>query len=179
MRKPIGACTVGLTIFSAATAVVPSALADTHSPSAALSRHHPARHHPALVTYLEDLQTTPDSEPWNSQGVAEINGISYPHSLGVWFCGTGERKSIFVLGRKYSSLQGTIGLSDNSVSTARVRFEILAGGRPLYSKDLQLGQSTALNVPVRNVLQLELDTTSLTNDCGLYGEWGNIHVVGA
>ena len=134
------------------------------------------------MTYIEDLQVTPDSDPYDSRDVAQINGNSYTHSQGAQFCfGSNERKWTYVLGRKYSSFQGVLGLSDNSVSTAKIRFEILADGRPVYSKDLQVGQSAALNVPVSNVLHLELDTTLLTQDggCGAAtGEWANIHVVG-
>jgi NPCBM/NEW2 domain len=137
---------------------------------------------PALVTYIQDFQATPDSEPYDTQGVAQVNGVSYPNSQGAQFCfGSNERKWTYVLGRKYSSLQGTIGLSDNSVATAKIRFEILADGRLVYSKDLQVGQSTPLNVPVSNVLQLELDTLLLTQDggCGAAtGEWADIHAVG-
>jgi hypothetical protein len=135
-----------------------------------------------VVTYIEDLQATPDSEPYDTQGVAQVNGTSYPHSQGAQFCfGSNERKWTYVLGRRYSSFQGIIGLSDNSVSTAEIQFAILADGRPVYSKDLQVGESAPLNVPVRNVLQLELDTTLLTNDggCGAAtGEWADIRAVG-
>lgn len=137
---------------------------------------------PALTTNIGDLQETPDSEPYDTQGIAQVNGVSYPDSLGAQFCfGSNERKWTYVLGRKYSSLQGTIGLSDNSVSAAKIRFEILADGRLVYSKDLQVGQSAALNVPVTNVLQLELDTLLLTQagGCGAAtGEWAGIQVVG-
>jgi hypothetical protein len=137
---------------------------------------------PALATYIEDFQATPDSDPYDTQGVAQVNGVSYPHSQGAQFCfGSNERKWTYVLGRKYSSLQGTIGLSDNSVATAKIRFEILADGRLVYSRDLQVGQSAPLNVPVSNVLQLELDTILLTHDggCGAAtGEWADIHAVG-
>ena len=137
---------------------------------------------PALVTYIQDLQATPDSEPFDTQGVAQVNGVSYPDSQGAQFCfGSNERKWTYVLGRKYSSLQGTIGLSDNSVATAKIRFEVLADGRSVYSKDLQVGQSASLDVPVSSVLQLELDTILLTQDggCGAAtGEWANIHAVG-
>ena len=137
---------------------------------------------PALVTYIQDLQATPDSEPYDTQGVAQVNGVSYPNSQGAQFCfGSNERKWTYVLGRKYSSFQGTIGLSDNSVATAKIQFEILADGRLIYSKDLQVGQSAPLNVSVSNVLQLELDTILLTQDggCGAAtGEWADIHAVG-
>ena len=137
---------------------------------------------PALVTYIEDLQPTADSEPYDTQGAAQINGVSYPHSEGAQFCfGSNERQWTYVLGRKYSFLQGTIGLSDNSVSDAKIEFDVLADGRLVYSKDLQVGQSATLNVPVANVLQLGLNTTLLSQDggCGAAtGEWANIHVVG-
>jgi hypothetical protein len=158
----------------------PSAPASTGSATAPASPSPSSS--PALVTYIEDLQATADSEPYDTQGVAQVNGVSYPHSQGAQFCfGSNERKWTYVLGRKYSSLQGTIGLSDNSVSTAKIRFDLLADGRRVYSKDLQVGQSAALNVPVTNVLQLGLNTTLLTQDggCGAAtGEWANIHVVG-
>jgi hypothetical protein len=137
---------------------------------------------PALVTYIQDLQPTADSEPYDTQGAAQINGVSYAQSQGAQFCfGSNERKWTYVLGRKYSFLEGTIGLSDNSVSTAKIEFDVLADGRLVYSKDLQVGQSAALNVSVANVLQLGLNTTLLTQDggCGAAtGEWANIHVVG-
>ena len=168
----------------------PAAPASPGSPSAPASAGSPtgptspsSSGSPALVTYLEDLQPTADSEPYDTQGVAQINGVSYPQSLGAQFCfGSNERKWTYVLGRKYSFLQGTIGLSDNSVSTAKIEFDVLADGRLVYSKDLQVGQSATLNVSVTNVLQLGLNTTLLTQDggCGAAtGEWANIHVVGS
>ena len=158
----------------------PAAPGSTGSPTAPASPSSSGS--PALVTYIEDLQPTADSEPYDTQGVAQINGVSYPHSQGAQFCfGSNERKWTYVLGRKYSSLQGTIGLSDNSVSTAKIEFDVLADGRLVYSKDLQVGQSATLNVSVTNVLQLGLNTTLLTQDggCGAAtGEWANIHVAG-
>jgi len=167
----------------------PTAPASTGSPTAPASTGSTAAPaspsssgSPALVTYIEDLQTTADSEPYDTQGVAQINGVSYTQSQGAQFCfGSNERKWTYVLGRKYSFLQGTIGLSDNSVSTAKIEFDVLADGRLIYSKDLQVGQSATLNVSVANVLQLGLNTTLLTQDggCGAAtGEWANIHVVG-
>jgi hypothetical protein len=158
----------------------PAAPASTGSPAAPASPSSSGS--PALVTYIEDLQPTADSEPYDTQGVAQINGVSFPHSQGAQFCfGSNERKWTYVLGRKYSFLQGTIGLSDNSVSTAKIEFDVLADGRLVYSKDLQVGQSAALNVSVTNVLQVGLDTTLLTQagGCGAAtGEWADMHVVG-
>jgi NPCBM/NEW2 domain len=157
----------------------PTAPASSGSPTAPASPSSSGS--PALVTNIEDLQPTADSEPYDTQGVAQINGVSYSQSLGAQFCfGSNERKWTYVLGRKYSILQGTIGLSDNSVSTAKIEFDVLADGRIVYTKDLQVGQSVTLNVPVTNVLQLGLNTTLLTQDggCGAAtGEWANIHVV--
>jgi hypothetical protein len=137
---------------------------------------------PPLATSIGDLQTTPDSEPYDTQGVAQVNGVTYPDSLGAQFCfGNNERKWTYVLGRHYSSLQGTIGLSDNSVADAKILFQVLADGRLVYSKTLQVGQSAALSVPVSNALQLELDTTLLSQDggCGAAtGEWADLQVLG-
>jgi NPCBM/NEW2 domain len=137
---------------------------------------------PGLATSIQDLQTATDSEPYDTQGVAQVNGVTYPNSLGAQFCfGSNERKWTYVLGRKYASLQGTIGLSDNSVSDAKILFQVLSDGRLVYAKSLQVGQSATLNVPVSNVLQLELDTTLLSQDggCGgATGEWADVQVAG-
>jgi hypothetical protein len=186
----LAGCGSGSHSPNAPAAVKPtSGLASTGSPAAPASTGSPAAPaspsssgSPALVTYIEDLQPTADSEPYDTQGVAQVNGVSYPNSQGAQFCfGSNERKWTYVLGRNYSLLQGTIGLSDNSVSDAKIEFDVLADGRLIYSKDLQVGQSAALNVPVTNVLQLGLNTTLLTQDggCGAAtGEWANVHVVG-
>lgn len=137
----------------------------------------------APVTYIEDLQAASGSQPYDTQGVAEVNGVSYPHSQGAQFCfGSNERQWTYVLGRKYASFQAVIGLSDNSVSDAEIQFTVLADGRQVYSKNLQVGQKAVLDVSVRNVLQMELDTILLTQDggCGAAtGEWANAGAVGA
>ena len=134
------------------------------------------------MTPIGNLQETTTSEPYDSQGVAQVNGVSYTNALGAQFCfGNNERQWTYVLERKYSLLQGTIGLSDNSVSSAKIRFRVFADGRQVYSKDLQVGQSVKLNVPVSNVLQVELDTILLTQDggCGAAtAEWADLQVVG-
>jgi hypothetical protein len=157
-----------------------SALATTGSPSAPSTPTLSSS--PGLETNIGDLQTATNTDPYDTQGVAEVNGVSYPDALGAQFCsGSNERKWTYVLERKYSALHGTIGLSDNSVSDAKIRFEILADGKLVFSKDLQIGQSVTLNVPVSNVLQMELDTILLTQDggCGgATGEWADLQVVG-
>ena len=74
-----------------------------------------------------------------------------------------------------------IGLSDNSVADAEIQFAILADGRQVYSKALRVGSDAVLDVPVRDVLQLELDTTLLSQDggCGAAtGEWADARAVG-
>lgn len=159
-----------------------STQATTQSAAAAAAKSTPALSaSPAVATSIEDLQVTADSEPYDTKGVAEVNGVSYPDSLGAQFCfGSNERMWTYVLERKYSVLQGTIGLSDNSDAAAKIRFEVLADGRLVYSKDLQVGQSAQLNVPVSNVLQLGLDTILLTQvgGCGqATGEWADAQVV--
>ncbi len=133
------------------------------------------------MTYVEDLQQAEDSDPDDGEGIAQVNGNSYQHSRAAQFCfGSNERKWVFVLERKYTSFQGVIGLSDNSVATAKIRFDVLADGQLVYSKDLQVGQAVTFNIPVKNVLHLGLDTTLLTSDggCGAAtGEWADLRVV--
>jgi len=180
--SPAGNVQATRSTSSPATAQSTSAPATTAATSASATPTPSATASPALATSIEDLQTTTDTEPYDTQGVAEVNGVSYPDSLGAQFCfGSNERMWTYVLERKYSILQGTIGLSDNSTSAAKIRFEVLADGRLVYSKDLQVGQSAALNVSVSNVLQLGLDTILLTQagGCGqATGEWASVQVTG-
>ena len=135
-----------------------------------------------LVTYIEDLQYTPDSNPYDNRDIAQINGQSYEHSQAAQFCfGDDQRKWTYVLGRKYASFQGVVGLSDNSTSAATIRFELIADGQTTFSQDLRVGQSAPLDLPVTGVLHLELLTTLLTHDggCGAAsGEWADIRAVG-
>jgi hypothetical protein len=135
----------------------------------------------AAATYVDALPTAADSQPYNSQGVAQVNGVSYPHALGAGFCPDGDLTWIYVLGRKYTTLQGVIGLTDESPSTAVVRFEVLTDGQTVYSKDLQVGQSATLNIPIGNALQLELHSIAMNGDAkcnGAQAEWANVRAVG-
>src|SRR6266568_3742663 len=131
----------------------------------------------SLTTALKDLPSANDSDPTDSGGVAQINGQTYADATGAQFCfGGTERKWTYVLERKYATLQGTVGLSDNSVPDAKIRFEVLVDGRSVYSKDLQVGQSAAVSVSVSGALRLELHSMLLTNSGGCGGstaEWAS------
>lgn len=72
------------------------------SPSVATSAS--AISSPILMTYIENLPVAGNSDPYDTQGVAEVNGTPYPHSQGAQFCfGSNERKWTYVLDRRYSS----------------------------------------------------------------------------
>lgn len=134
---------------------------------------------PLAATYLEDLDVTRDSDPYDGRGVAQVNGTSYPHSQGAKFCASQyERKWTYVLGRKYDYFRGVVGLSDDSIAAARVRFEVIADGRPAFSKELQVGDSAELDLPVGDVLRVDLITTLLTKEgrCGSLatGQWADV-----
>ncbi len=132
-----------------------------------------------LVTYLEDLEVTRDSDPYDDRGVAQVNGTSYAHSQGAKFCASQyERKWTYILGRKYDRFIGVAGPSDDSTAAARIRFEVVADGRPAFSEELQVGKSATLDVPVGDVLRVDLVTTLLTKEgrCGSLatGEWADV-----
>lgn len=132
----------------------------------------------ARATYIEDLKYTQDSDPYDNRDIAQINGQSYDHAQAAQFCfGDKDRKWTYILGRQYTRFAGVIGLSDDSVAAAEIRFEVFTDGHPAFSKDLKVGQAEAIDLPVTDVLHIQLVTTLLTHEgaCGAAsGEWANI-----
>jgi hypothetical protein len=83
----------------------------------------------------------------------------------------------YVLGRQYARFVGGVGLSDDSVSAARIRFEVFTDGKPAFSKDLEVGQFEMFEVPATGVLHVKLVTTLLAREgsCGAAsGEWVDV-----
>lgn len=155
--------------------------ADSGAPVPPTSAAVPAIGSAPLVTYLADLDVARDSDPYDDRGIAEINGVAYPHSQGAKFCASQrERRWTYVLGRKYDRFAGVVGLSDDSVAAARIRFEVSIDGRPAFSEELQVGGSAPVDLSVSGALRVELVTTLLTDEgsCASLatGQWADARV---
>jgi hypothetical protein len=135
---------------------------------------------PLMTTYIEDLPYTADSDPYDNRDVAHINGQSYSHSQAAQFCfGSHERKWGYTLERGYTRLRATVGLSDNSAAGAVVKFEVLVDGHTVFAREMQRGQTAAIDLPVENILTVTLTSTLLSDEgsCGrATGEWGEVRV---
>ena len=135
---------------------------------------------PSMITYIEDLPYTADSDPYDNRNIAHIDGRSYCHSQAAQFCfGSRERKWDYTLGRSYSHLRATVGLSDDSAAAAVVKFDILANGHSIFTKEMQRGQAVAIDLPVQNILTVTLISTLLSDEgsCGrATAEWAEVRV---
>jgi NPCBM/NEW2 domain-containing protein len=165
---------------TATTAVATDTTSSTSAPLATASSEAPSQTTIAALTtsYIDEM--TGLADPYDSSGVAKINGDPYPHSQGAGFCfGSNQRNWEYDLGRKFSRFRATIGLSDSSTSKALVRYEIVGDEQPIYKKDVRLGQAVSVDVPVQNVLRLRLKSTLLSKEgaCGAASaEWGEARV---
>jgi hypothetical protein len=120
---------------------------------------------PASI-FLEDLRTVTQSN-WGSTANSAINGVTYVH--GVYAspefscsgCTVYAANAEYNLGRAFDRLQTTLGYSDTAPSSGRVRVEIFGDTKPLYTKDIGLGDQDVVNVNVTGVLRIRIVVTPL------------------
>ncbi|MGB7983272.1 MAG: protein kinase [Candidatus Nanopelagicales bacterium] len=104
---------------------------------------------------------SPDYEPVN------VNGKNYVHTLlanDFWNCPGGAESWEYDLGRSFTNFQGSVGLSDDSDSEAKVQAEIYSDGTRLFNKSASLGNPAKFDVDVTNGLRLKLVMTP--TECG-------------
>jgi hypothetical protein len=110
------------------------------------------------VSYLSDLSPAEGSA---NEDAVDISGKSYPHSIYlsvVYDAGDVQ----YDLGRNYRRFRATIGLTDDSGSSASVLYEVFADGRRIYNATLGLGQTRDLDIDMTGVLRLDLRAKSTT-----------------
>jgi hypothetical protein len=118
------------------------------------------------------------------RGSQPVNGTVYSNSvLGYQsYCGSASRETHadFDLGRRYTTLTGTLGLSDKNRSAAlKVRFEILLDNRSMYNETIGAGAAESIKISVKDKLRIRLKATFLTQDDCLSTDkavWGDIAV---
>lgn len=82
------------------------------------------------------------------------------------------------LGRRYSTLETTIGLRDDVPARTAIVMEILGDGSPLLRYTARLGEAAARTVDVSGVLRLRLQVTDITGDYpfDVYAVFGDVRV---
>ena len=119
-------------------------------------------------TFLADMTPVQDGNQPIQGSTVTMNGVDYAHAISAQLDCSSTDTYQYDLGRHFRSLTSKVGLSDNSVNTAKVLFEVIVDGRKVFSQNTTLGKPVALNVDVTGVLRLQVDAT-ITNSCDSMG----------
>ncbi len=117
------------------------------------------------LTYLSDMTKLDDSDYYSFDvEPGTVSGKIYTRSVSLdpSYQDTGFVE--YDLGRRYTTLTGTVGLSDAVPSDTVMRVEIYGDGKPLFNQDLRLGQAVPVQLDMTNVLRLRLQVTDLRPD---------------
>jgi hypothetical protein len=129
-----------------------------------------------VSVFLADLDAV---EGGFAEVQANVNGVDYVHSL-VEHADSGPDLAGYDLGRHYTRFRAIVGQRDDSDSGVVVRFEVFADGRPVYQRDLALGEQDTVDLDVTGVLRLQLVVTKLgEHDLrDAYGVFADARVLG-
>jgi hypothetical protein len=151
---------------------VATASAVTASPAQEQSPSGSAASQGSASQYLASLDEVGGSGD-TFTGSSEVNGQTYANSVAL-DVDPGPANVSYNLGRQWSYLQATLGLSDSSPENEQIQFQIVADQRTIYSHVFDLGQSQQINLNVTGVLRLELIATEVSSYVGQTGAvWGN------
>ncbi|MFG2472679.1 NPCBM/NEW2 domain-containing protein [Streptomyces canus] len=129
------------------------------------------------VKYLSDIEPL-RSEFGVANEAAETGGEQYPHSVVMradkGYVPYGDAE--YNLGRKWRSLDATIGLRDDSPSEAVLKFEVFADGTRLHEERMKIGESSNISLDVSDKLRLTIKVSYASSeeiDDYCYGVWGD------
>jgi hypothetical protein len=103
-----------------------------------------------------------------------VNGKTFQHSLGAHPPLGGVSRVVYVLGRRFKTLFGSVGISDTGGrSGSPLTFEILGGGKSLWrSKPIDAaGRLVEFGVDVRNTDRLALVVHCPGSNHGAHAVW--------
>ena len=129
---------------------------------------------PAASIFLADLRPI---EGGCSKDDTSINGTDFPNSL-LCSAGSYESTAAYLVDRVTTSLDMTVGISDDSDTDVAVHMVVLADGRPVAAVDVGYGQSREISVPTSNVLRLEIQYSASGDGSGRLA-LGNARVTGS
>ena len=126
--------------------------------------------------YLSSLASI-DSSGSFLAGDFEVNGRHYPHSV-IQFLDPGPDSVSYDLGRRWRTLDMTLGLSDSSTGSGIARFQVTADKRLIYTGNFTLGQSRNVRLNVVGVARVDLTTTLVSGDTGsAYPAWSSAELL--
>lgn len=98
---------------------------------------------------------TDRSGRWSTYNDVSLNGARQSEALTLR---PGDRESggWWIIGRHAASLTATIGVSDESEPGSRGRIRVLGDGAEITTFDVRYGESQKIEVPLRDVLRLEI-----------------------
>ena len=110
---------------------------------------------PASSLYLEELDAI---DGGCSSGETAVNGQSFQHSV---YCSPSsysddEQVTTYLLNRLTSSVEGVIGVTDQSDPGLTADVALVGDGRVLWAGSLRYGQAAAFTADTRGVLRLEI-----------------------
>jgi NPCBM/NEW2 domain-containing protein len=138
-------------------------------------------------TYLDDLKPVDGKFDSTHDGPLRLDGVSYGHPILMRFSqcyGGGAYFADYDIGRGFGRFRAVFGVSDNSIDSARLQFEILRDGKVALSRILGLGTSAPVDLDVRRVLRLRLavrwvnwDSDACRGNADASGIWGDARLV--
>ncbi|MGC3863800.1 NPCBM/NEW2 domain-containing protein [Micromonospora chersina] len=109
------------------------------------------------TTWLFDLPPVEGGEGWR-QRAATVSGQRYEHSLVASTCfATNDEAESFNLGRRYDRFRATVGVADDAPGDYRTRFTVRADDETVFQRELTLGNTAEVDVPVAGRLRLVLE----------------------
>lgn len=139
------------------------------------------------LTDMEELDIKPGPWPLGKHGetgegqgkMIEIDGIPYPHGLGLHPPDSGFASVSYRLGGEFNTFVSGVAVNDHQTEVrGTVVFLIIGDGRVLWrSRPMNsYGQAQFCNVPVKNVDVLELRTQCAGTSFGTHAVWLDPHV---
>lgn len=146
---------------------------------------------PPTTQWVSEMTVVAQDDASSGRGETQAfktNGVLYGHSIGdspgCFNQDGGDYWTEYDLSRAWSTLDGVIGISDDSPDTSRVTWKVFGDGKLLASGVSTLGVATRLHVSVANVLRLRLlindpasaQTNGACTTDQTYLVWGNLQL---
>ena len=149
------------------------------APSTAPSTSVPSTSVPELVSLSALEPTQADVAYVQTNQTATIGGRVLLRSVLVPVTGRSERPSLtYSLDRRFTALRGTVGLADNSTSTAGVFTVTFVGdGRTIASIRFSFGQARQVDVKLNKVSQLQITFAGTADPCCAIVALGDVSLV--
>ncbi|SCL49172.1 NPCBM/NEW2 domain-containing protein [Micromonospora chersina] len=113
------------------------------------------------TTWLFDLPPVEGGQGWR-QRAATVSGTRHEQSVVASTCyATNDEAESFNLGKRYTRFTATVGVADGAPDDYRTRFTVLVDGETVFRRELGLGDSAPVEVPLTGALRLMLKVESV------------------